>query len=246
VVHGGPESHFSNGWLTSYSRPGQTAAARGFAVFYPNYRGSTGRGVAFSKLDHGDPAGKEFDDLVDGVDHLIALGLVDRDRVAVTGGSYGGYATAWGATYYSERFAAAVMAWGVSEKISKFGTSDIPNELYMVHERRWPWEDFQLALERSPAYYVAKAKTPILILHGEEDARVFPGQGRVLYRFLKILGQAPVRLVLYPDEPHGLRRTADRLDFSLRQLRWIEHYLLGPGGEPPPWEIDYAPAPEED
>lgn len=99
TVHGGPESHLRNGWLTSHSNPGQTAAARGFAVFYPNYRGSTGRGVAFSKMGQGDFAGKEFSDLVDAVDHLVASGLVNRDRVGITGGSYGGYATAWGATY---------------------------------------------------------------------------------------------------------------------------------------------------
>ena len=74
AVHGGPEAHVSNGWVTYYARPGQMAAARGFAVFYPNYRASTGRGVAFSKLDHGDPAGAEFDDLVDAVDHLVAIG----------------------------------------------------------------------------------------------------------------------------------------------------------------------------
>jgi dipeptidyl aminopeptidase/acylaminoacyl peptidase len=105
-VHGGPETHDRNGWLTAYTMPGQVGAAQGFAVFYPNYRGSTGRGVAFSKLGQGDPAGKEFDDLVDAVDHLIDVGLVDRQRVGITGGSYGGYASAWGATYYTERFAA--------------------------------------------------------------------------------------------------------------------------------------------
>ncbi|KKL21848.1 hypothetical protein LCGC14_2441340, partial [marine sediment metagenome] len=92
-VHGGPESHVSNGWVTYYSRPGQVAAARGFAVFYPNYRGSTGRGVEFSKLGQADAAGKEFDDLVDAVDHLAEIGLVDRDKVGITGGSYGGYAS---------------------------------------------------------------------------------------------------------------------------------------------------------
>ena len=98
AVHGGPEAHYSNGWLSGYSQPGQAAAARGYAVFYPNYRASTGRGVAFSKLNHGRPAAEEFDDLVDGVDHLVSIGLVDADRVGITGGSYGGYASAWGAT----------------------------------------------------------------------------------------------------------------------------------------------------
>ncbi|HVS19487.1 MAG TPA: prolyl oligopeptidase family serine peptidase, partial [Planctomycetota bacterium] len=82
-VHGGPEAHEQNGWQTAYSKPGQVAAARGFAVFHPNYRGSTGRGVEFSKLSQGDPAGGEFDDLVDAVDHLIAIGLVDETKVGV-------------------------------------------------------------------------------------------------------------------------------------------------------------------
>ncbi len=242
IVHGGPESHFKNGWLTAHSRPGQTLAARGFAVLYPNYRGSTGRGVEFSKLDHADPAGREFDDLVDGVDHLIASGLVDRDRVGIVGGSYGGYAAAWGATYYSERYAAAVMEMGVSDNISMIGSSDIPIELYEVHERKWPWQDWQHFRDRSPLHYVSKAKTPLLIVHGEADTRVSPDQSRILYRYLKLLGQAPVRLVLYPGEGHGNRRAASRLDLSLRLVQWLEHYLKAPGtrgSEPPPFAIAY-------
>ena len=124
-VHGGPEAHQSNGWLTRYSYPGQIAAGAGYAVFYPNYRGSTGRGLAYLKASQGDPAGKEFDDVVDGVDYLIAQGIADPERVGVTGGSYGGYATAWMSTFYSDRFAAGVMSVGISNKISKVGTTDI-------------------------------------------------------------------------------------------------------------------------
>lgn len=244
-VHGGPESHHSNGWLTSYSQPGQTAAAQGFAVFYINYRGSTGRGVAFSKLSQADAAGKEFDDLVDGVDHLIERGIVDRDKVGITGGSYGGYASAWGATYYSDRFAAAVMFVGISDNVSKMGTTDIPYEMYMVHHRKWVWEDWAYFRERSPIYYVERARTPILILAGEDDPRVHPSQSLELYRQLELLGQAPVRLVFYPGEGHGNRRAASRLDYNLRMLRWMEHYLKGPGGDPPPTELTYEPDKEE-
>ena len=242
VVHGGPEAHYSNGWLTGYSSPGQMAAARGFAVFHPNYRGSTGRGVAFSKLSQADAAGKEFDDLVDGVDHLVAMGLVDGARVGVTGGSYGGYASAWGATRYSDRFAASVMFVGISDNISKFGTSDIPYELNKVHHRKWPWEDWTYFLERSPIYHVDKARTPLLILHGTDDPRVPPGQSMELYRHLKVRTQTPVRLVLYPGEGHGNRRAASRLDYSLRMMQWMEHYLKGPGGAPPPYELSYEEA----
>ncbi len=238
-VHGGPESHYDQGWLTAYSMPGQVAAGRGFAVFYPNYRASTGRGVAFSKMDHKDTAGGEFDDIVDGVDHLIELGLVDGDRVGVTGGSYGGYATAWLTTRYSDRFAAGVMFVGISNQISKVGTSDIPDEMYLVHQRLRPWDDWEFFLERSPIYWAGQSRTPLLIAHGKEDPRVHPGQSMEMYRNLKLRGEAPVRLIFYPGEGHGNRNAAARYDYSLRQLRWMEHYLMGPGGEKPSFEIEY-------
>ncbi|MCL4522579.1 MAG: S9 family peptidase [Acidobacteria bacterium] len=240
VVHGGPEARYANGWLTGYSNPGQVAAARGFAVFYPNYRGSTGRGLAFSKLSQSDPAGKEFDDYVDAVDHLIATGLVDKAKVGITGGSYGGYATAWGATYYSNRFAAGVMFVGISDKIAKFGTTDIPQEETLVHALHYPWDNWQKFLERSPIYHVQKSRTPLLILGGMDDPRVHPTQGMMLYRYLKTLNQAPVRWVRYPGEQHGNRRAASRLDYSLRMMEWMEHYLKGPGGAAPPPNLDYA------
>lgn len=244
TVHGGPESRDANGWRTSYANAGQVGAAQGFAVFYPNYRGSTGRGVAFSVLGHKDPAGKEFDDLVDAVDHLVQTGLVDRAKVGITGGSYGGYATAWGATYYSERFAAAVMFVGISDTISKVGTTDIANEEFHVHARMRPWENWQLMLERSPIYHAGKSRTPTLILHGKDDPRVHPSQSLELYRYLKLHGKVPVRLVWYPGEGHGNRRAASRLDYNLRLMRWMTHYLKGPGGEPPPMDIDYRPPTE--
>ena len=238
IVHGGPESHYSNGWLTGYSLLGQMAAAKGYAVFYPNYRGSTGRGVAFSKTSQGEPAGAEFDDLVDGVDYLVGTGLVDGDKVGVTGGSYGGYATGWLSTRYSERFAAGVMFVGISNTVSKVGTTDIPNEEFEVHARKHVWDDWQFFLERSPIYYADQSVTPLLIMHGAADPRVHPSQSLELYRHLKLRGQAPVRLVYYPGEGHGNRSATARFDYTLRALRWFDHYLMGPGGEPPPADID--------
>jgi dipeptidyl aminopeptidase/acylaminoacyl peptidase len=242
TVHGGPEAHVSNGWVTQYHSAGQVGAARGFAVFYPNYRGSTGRGVEFTKLGQADAAGKEFDDLVDGVDHLIATGLVDAKKVGVTGGSYGGYASAWCATYYSDRFAASVMFVGISDNLSKVGTTDIPEEMYLVHHRKRLWEDWDYFLDRSPIRYVERHRTPLLILHGKDDPRVDVSQSREIHRHLKTLDQAPVRLVLYPGEGHGNRRAAARLDYNLRMMRWFEHYLLGSGEGIPPYAIDYANA----
>jgi dipeptidyl aminopeptidase/acylaminoacyl peptidase len=243
TVHGGPEARDTNGWVTSYANAGQVGAAQGFAVFYPNYRGSTGRGVAFSKLGQGDAAGKEFDDLVDAVDHLVDIGLIDRAKVGITGGSYGGYASAWGATYYTERFAAAVMFVGISNKVSKVGTTDIANEEYHVHALKRPWEDWQFVLERSPVYHAEKSRTPTLILHGTADPRVHPTQSLEFYRHLKLHGNTPVRLVRYPGEGHGNARAASRLDYNLRLMRWMTHYLKGPGGDPPPHELEYRTSP---
>lgn len=243
TVHGGPEAHYSNGWLTRYSGAGQLGAAEGYAVFYPNYRGSTGRGVEFAKTSQADAAGAEFDDLVDGVDHLIETGLVDKDRVGITGGSYGGYASAWGATYYSERFAASVMFVGISNNISKTGTTDIPLEMHEVHHLKWLWEDWEYFLTRSPIYHIEKAKTPLLIMHGKDDPRVHPGQSMELYRHVKVRGETPVRLVLFPGEGHGNRKAAGRLDYTLRMMRWFDHYLKGDGDRrkkpAPPAQLDY-------
>ncbi len=239
TVHGGPEASIANGWVTGYSNPGQVAAAKGFAVFYPNYRGSTGRGVPFAKAHQSDYGGKEFDDIVDGVDYLIESGLVDRDRVGITGGSYGGFATAWCCTKHSERFAAGVMFVGISNQISKSGTTDIPEEMFLVHARKRIWEDWQFFLERSPIYYVEKCRTPLLIMHGKNDTRVDPSQSMELYRNLKILDQAPVRLVLYPGEGHGNRKSGAKFDYNMRMLRWMENFLLNGERGIPPHLLDY-------
>ena len=240
AVHGGPEAHIQQSWVTRYSYPGQVAAGRGIAVFYPNYRGSTGRGVAFAKAHQSDYGGKEFNDIIDGIDFLVDQGLVDKEKVGITGGSYGGFATAWCSTFHSERFAAGVMFVGISNQISKSGTTDIPEEMYLVHARKRIWEDWQFFLERSPIYYVEKARTPLLILHGKNDPRVHPSQSMELYRNLKILGKVPVRLVFYPGEGHGNRNASARYDYNLRMMRWMEHYLTGSGGDPPPSKLEYG------
>ncbi|TWT70149.1 S9 family peptidase [Crateriforma conspicua] len=245
-VHGGPESHESNAWLTSYARPGQTAAAMGFAVFYPNYRGSTGRGVEFSMMGQADAAGKEFSDLIDGVDHLIDIGITKPDAVGITGGSYGGFASAWGTTYYSDRFAASVMFVGISDNVSKVGTTDIPEEMFLVHHRKRLWDDWDYFLESSPIYHVQKNRTPTLILHGKNDPRVHPSQSLELFRHLKTLDQAPVRLVMYEGEGHGNRKAAARLDYNLRMLRWMQEFLQKKSSASPPLKIDYQAALGED
>ncbi|MFB6257411.1 MAG: prolyl oligopeptidase family serine peptidase [Flavobacteriales bacterium] len=239
-VHGGPESHFSNGWVTYYSRPGQVAAAKGYAVFYPNYRGSTGRGEKFLKSSQGDAGGKEFDDIVDGVKYLIDQGIAKKGKIGVTGGSYGGYATGWMATRYSKHFDAAVMNFGVSNNISKWGTSDIPMELYLVHAREYIWNgNWMKYLKRSPIYHVDKAQTPLLITHGKEDTRVHPAQSMELFRHMKVRKpEVPLRWVRYPEEGHGYDKPSHQYDYSIRQFRWFDHFLKEGKEEKPERSIE--------
>jgi len=224
-IHGGPEHSNSNGWQTAYNRWGQIAAAKGFFVFMPNYRASSSRGVDFTMKGLGDLAGAEFNDVIDGIDYLIAKGMVDKDNVGIGGGSYGGYFSAWAATRFTERFAAAVVFVGISDQVSKRLTTDIPYEDYFVHWGIWTYENEDLVWERSPVRYVKGSKTPTLILGGKEDTRVHPSQSLELYRGLKLHGDAPVRLVRYPGEGHGNLKNTSRLDYNLRTMRWFEYYL---------------------
>ncbi|XBQ17259.1 MAG: S9 family peptidase [Oceanicaulis sp.] len=233
TVHGGPEARDANGWVTGYSRLGHIAAGDGMAVFYPNYRGSTGRGERFAKLDHLDAPGDEFNDLVDAIGALSEAGIVNPDKVGITGGSYGGFASAWGATVASEHFVASAPFVALTDLISFYGTTEIPIEMVDVHFMTNPWDDWTMYLEKSPTFNAPGSTTPTLILHGEEDTRVDPSQSYILYRMLKMTSEAPVRLVTYPGEGHGNRNAAAQFDYAHRVLRWMTHYLQGPGGEPP-------------
>ncbi|MFQ5864322.1 MAG: alpha/beta fold hydrolase [bacterium] len=227
-VHGGPESAYLDGWQTSYNRWAQLMAAKGYVFLMPNYRGSTGRGVAYSKADQDDHGGKEFEDVLAGIDYLAEQGIIDPKRVGIGGGSYGGYLSAWAATRHSGRFKAAVVFAGVTNWISKSGTSDIPYENALVHWTSFWWEKPDLVWHRSPVAQISNAKTPTLIGHGAKDKRVPLGQAWELYRGLKQLG-VPTEFVIYPREPHGLREQTHKLDYLNRVVDWFDKYVKGGG-----------------
>lgn len=244
VAHGGPESHFINGWNTSYSSWGQMLTARGYFAWYPNYRASTGYGVEFAKADHGDPMGSEFEDHLDAIAHFDAKGLIDKSRVGLGGGSYGGYTAAWAATKHSEHFAASVSFVPFVDIRTKWYTSDIPWEFYYVHyQEKWPHEQRGFLEERSPLSWAPLCRTPLLLLGGTSDTRVHPSQPFMLYRAVKTSTDTPVRYVQYPGEGHGNRTNVYQYDYALRTLRWFDHYLQGDdrrGVEPPPYQVDYG------
>ncbi len=225
IVHGGPESHFSNGWISRYAEPGQVLAGRGYVVFYPNYRASTGYGVKYGAYGYGDAAGVEFEDIADGIDWFIKEGVADKNRVGLGGGSYGGYASAWFSTFYTEKVRAVCMFVGISDLISKRGTTDIPYEELFVHSGKKLEEMWELSLERSPIYYAHKSKTATLIYAGADDPRVHPSQSLEMYRRLKMNDHPAVRLIFYPGEGHGNRKQPGQIDVLHRITDWYDWYV---------------------
>lgn len=226
LPHGGPEGVSRNGWQTRPTYPAQLFATRGYVVFMPNYRGSAGRGTAFAKADHNDLGGQEFNDVLAGIDHLVAQGWVDGDRVGMGGWSYGGYFSGLAATMHSERFKAAMIAAAITNWISFTGTTEIEHENSLVHWNQWPWDDMALPWDRSPLAHMKGSKTAALIVHGAADERVPPGQSLELYRGLKRLG-VTTQLVLYPREGHGIRENVHGLDFMNRFVDWFDTHVKG-------------------
>jgi dipeptidyl aminopeptidase/acylaminoacyl peptidase len=225
LPHGGPEGIDLDGWNTRALYPVQVLAGAGYAVFMPNYRGSGGRGVLFSQGDHRDLGGREFDDVLDGIEFLHERGVADRDRVGISGTSYGGYFSAWAGTRHSERFRLAIPFAGISNWMSFFGTTDIPLEMAVVHWDLWPYEHPLLMWERSPLAHIANARTPMIVGTGMVDERVHPEQMIQLHQALRLAG-VPSELVLYPREPHGLLERQHQLDYMQRILaafdRWVK------------------------
>ncbi len=156
-----------------------------------------------------------------GVDDAIAKGIADPQRLGIGGWSYGGYMAEWAVTQ-TTRFQAAVSGAGMANLISEFGTEEHPS----YDEWFWgvPYEKPEGFLNSSPFLYLKKAKTPTLILQGEDDPIDPIGQSQELYRGLKWYG-VDAELVLYPREPHGFQETKHRLDVQKRMLAWFDKYL---------------------
>jgi dipeptidyl aminopeptidase/acylaminoacyl peptidase len=144
--------------------------------------------------------------------------------VGISGTSYGGYFAAWAGTRHSDRFAAAITFAGLSNRISFFGTTDIPYEMADVHWDLGWLDNPGQHWDRSPVAWLQGFRTPILVARGLADERVHPEQSLQLHHFLRLRGQ-PTGLVLYPREPHGLLERAHRIDFMERVVAWFDRYL---------------------
>ncbi|MBL4686296.1 MAG: S9 family peptidase [Nannocystaceae bacterium] len=226
LVHGGPEGVSLNGWNTRGTYPVQLFAANGYVVLEPNYRGSQGRGVAFGKADQKDLGGKEFTDVLAGIDKLAADGLVDPDRVGMGGWSYGGYFSGLAATKHTARFKAAMVGAAITNWVSFTGTTEIEHENSLVHWDLWPYDHYALVWDRSPMAHAQGSKTATMIVHGSKDTRVPPGQAYELYRALRHSGTS-AQLVMYPREGHGLGERAHQIDFATRFVEWFDTHVKG-------------------
>ena len=221
LVHGGPTGR----WTDSFESWGQLLAERGYAVLYPNVRGSTGYGQAFVEANRADWGGGDFKDVMAGVDWAIARGIADPGRLGIGGWSYGGYMAAWAVTQ-TPRFKAAVSGAPVIDMASEFGTEN--GSAYDEWFYGTPYEKLDGFIRSSPMTYVSKVKTPTLLLQGEDDTTDPIGQSRQFYRGLKRYG-VETDLVVYPREPHTLREEKHLLDRLNRIVMWFDKYLRTSG-----------------
>jgi len=228
VAHGGPAGAYVNGFRLGGLEGGQVWAGKGWAVFYPNPRGSSNYGQKTLAANVNDWGGGDFKDIMTGVDALVARGIADPDKLAHIGWSYGGYMTAWTITQ-TTRYKAAMVGAGLTNMWSMYGTNDIPSVLIAYFGGIPNKQTLPLYLDRSAMTHIDKVTTPTLILHGANDERVPTGQAYELYRGLKDRGKA-TELVFYPREGHGFTEYYHQKDRMQRIYDWVTKYTLGTGG----------------
>jgi len=225
MVHGGPTGVFVRSY-TGAPSPYSVAgfATHGFAVLRCNVRGSGGYGREFRYANYKDWGGGDYQDILSGVDALIAKGVADPDRLGIMGWSYGGYMTSWVITQ-TKRFKAASVGAGVTNLMSFTGTADIPSFIPDYFGGEY-WDAFDGWRARSAMFHVKGVTTPTLIQHGESDRRVPISQGYELYNALKRQG-VTTKMVVYPRQPHGIQEPKLMRDAMIRNLEWFDQYVLG-------------------
>ncbi|CAN5827898.1 S9 family peptidase [soil metagenome] len=231
-IHGGPATLY--GWSLMWEW--QCLVAAGMSVYACNPRGSQGYGQEFMSANYRDWGDGPMRDVLGGVDGLVEDGLVDPERLGVTGGSYGGYLTSW-IVGHTERFKAAVSCRSVNDMTSEMLSGDIAGPLFGRYEYGAnPWEDPELYRRHSPLTYAQRIHTPLLIQHSEKDLRTPITQGEELFTVLRSL-RRPVRFMRVPEESHELTRSGKpfrRVENIERIRDWFAHYLVEGRSSLPP------------
>jgi dipeptidyl aminopeptidase/acylaminoacyl peptidase len=222
-VHGGPVLQWRPMWLArARTTPYLMLIAQGCAVFFPNPRGSAGRGQSFARRVLGDLGGADTHDHLAGIDYLVDRGTADPRRLGVTGVSYGGYMTSWLITQ-DARFAAAVSVSPVTNCISAHLLCNIPQfrALFLADRYDNPGGRY---FQRSPVMHAHKARTPILNICGLLDRCTPPEQAAEFHNAVCEHGVRSV-LVSYPEEGHGVRRLPAAIDYAARVVSWFEQHM---------------------
>ena len=221
-IHGGPHSQYNEGWFDEF----QSIAGGGMFVLFTNPRGSSGTNTEFTNASRGDWGGKDYEDIMKGVDWAAKRPDVDSTRMGVTGGSYGGFMTAW-VTTKTHRFKAAETDRMISEWTYWYGASDAQglteNEFFGK-----PWENQVMYDTLSPIRHVKNVKTPTLLVQSEEDYRTPIGNAELWFMALKKQG-VPAEFVRYPRSNHDLSRTGEPwllVDRLSRLRQWFNHWLV--------------------
>ena len=225
AIHGGPASaavlRFNGGYGA------QVYAGAGYAVLKPNYRGSRNYGNAHRTDIVGDYFTLGFDDIMTGVDHLIAEGIVDGDRMGALGWSAGGHWSNWILTH-TDRFKAISSGAGTMNWISMYAQSDVQRNRQYYIGGDFLYKNFEPYWDQSPLKYIANAKTPTMIHVVERDPRVPSPQSVELHMALKKLG-VPTELFMYPGRSHGIPDPRNRLVKAVSEMAWMDHYVRGIG-----------------
>jgi dipeptidyl aminopeptidase/acylaminoacyl peptidase len=189
----------------------------------PNFRGSTGKGLAFARANKNSWGKGDYEDCMTGVDAMIAAGIADPDRLGAFGWSYGGYMTFWILTQ-TDRFKAVSPGAGLTNIYSMYSQNDIQRYLRWFYSDKSPWDAQELYWDRSPMKYVKNVKTPVMIMHGQADTRVPIAQAQEFYMALKEM-KVPVEFVVYPRENHGFTEPRHNMDRVRRYVRFFAKYL---------------------
>lgn len=222
-IHGGPQTQYGR----SYFHELHLLAAQGYIVYWSNPRGSQGYGQDFAGAIYNQWGTVDFDDVMAWVDHVAKRPYIDKERMGVTGGSYGGYMTTL-IIGRDHRFKAAVAQRVVSNFISFYGSSDLSiGTQHLLGAEKPPWDDLENYWRQSPIATIGNAQTPTMLIHSESDLRCDKEQGEQVFVALKKLG-VDTEMILFPEENHGLSRvgrTDRRVQRLTHMLRWFATYL---------------------
>jgi dipeptidyl aminopeptidase/acylaminoacyl peptidase len=226
-IHGGPASAYTHSFSGSYGTYTHVFAANGYAVFQPNYRGSSGYGEKFRMEISGAYFRQAFDDIMSGVDYLIQRGIADPGKLGMMGWSAGGHWSNW-TLVSTDRFKAISTGAGAVNWISLYAQTDEQDTREFYFKGK-PYDNWDHYLEVSPLKYIKKAKTPTLIHFGEKDRRIPKPQGDELHMALKKLG-VPTEFIVYPEMPHGLTNPRYQLVKMEAEFAWFEKWIKGKEG----------------